>query len=804
MRALFCAAALAVVTVPATAAAQRGAVTGRVAIATDSAAVPGAIVRLAGTRFGAMADSAGEFRITGVPAGLYRIEARGLATTLGAARVAVTADGVARVTLLVAEAAAELAGVTVLGEESDALRRVPGSAAVITAAQINAQRPLSASEVLRTVPGVFIQEEEGVGLRTNIGIRGLDPDRSRGVLVLEDGVPVALAPYGEPEMYYSPPIDRMERVEIIKGSGSILHGPQTIGGVVNYVTADPAPGTAARVHIQGGSGDSRLVKLDASGTRGAVRGSVGGFQKQADDFNGLDFDVRDLTGKVGVRTGLGDFGLKFSAYDETSNSTYVGLTDSLFRASPRLHPMPGDRLDIARVAGAASHAIDLGASVELRTTAYASRTSRDWARRDYSYNSTGSSLVLRNTLGGRNRSFDVAGIEPRIHARWSLGSIPSDLDVGVRAHYEEARDQFLTGSLDSDVTGIRDDEIRTGRALAAYVQNRTFLTPTLHVTPGVRVEYLDNDRRILRTRVRRTSGGTTTNLPEAVDVRSSDVVAEVIPGIGAAWSPNAATTVFAGAHRGFAPPRTKDALIFTNPTLAPDQQVPDLVSLQLEPERSWNAEFGTRLSPFAALSFEATAFYLDFSNQIIEPSLSAGSVAQAALANQGATRHRGVELAAGLDVARLFAQPYAVRVDLSYTFVDARFSRDRFVEGLTGDTINVRGNALPYAPRQHVHGALTIDLPTGLLVRIDASAVGRQFVDNFETVDASANGRLGAIPGYTVLDATAQYQLPFVSGLTLVGSLKNMTDRVYIASRRPEGIKVGLPRVASLAFTWSY
>ncbi len=58
----------------------------------------------------------------------------------------------------------------------------------------------------------------------------LNPDRNRTVLMMEDGVAIAPARYGEPKMYYSPPIDRMRRVEVLKGSEQILHGLQTAGG----------------------------------------------------------------------------------------------------------------------------------------------------------------------------------------------------------------------------------------------------------------------------------------------------------------------------------------------------------------------------------------------------------------------------------------------------------------------------------------------------------------------------------------------------------------------------------------------
>ena len=131
--------------------------------------------------------------------------------------------------------------VDVLGSGPEpAHRQIPGSAFVIDGRMLAESRPADANEILRQAPGLHVREDSGpAAMRLNIGVRGLNPDRTRTLLVLEDGLPIALAPYGEPEMYYSPPIDRMSRVEILKGSGSIAHGPQTIGGVLNFITPDP-------------------------------------------------------------------------------------------------------------------------------------------------------------------------------------------------------------------------------------------------------------------------------------------------------------------------------------------------------------------------------------------------------------------------------------------------------------------------------------------------------------------------------------------------------------------------------------
>ena len=91
--------------------------------------------------------------------------------------------------------------VRVKGDRADTLVRASGSGSHISETQIKRAQPSSTSEVLRRVPGLVVRQEDASGLRLNLGVRGLSPTRSRLVLVEEDGVPLVVSPYGEPELY---------------------------------------------------------------------------------------------------------------------------------------------------------------------------------------------------------------------------------------------------------------------------------------------------------------------------------------------------------------------------------------------------------------------------------------------------------------------------------------------------------------------------------------------------------------------------------------------------------------------------
>ncbi|HEV2129745.1 MAG TPA: TonB-dependent receptor plug domain-containing protein, partial [Longimicrobiaceae bacterium] len=428
---------LALCLLPVTLAAQAGALQGEVLDARAGTPIAGAEVRVVGAGLQARTDAQGRYRLDAVEAGVHEVEASVPGFRAARRATVVSADAAAELDFYLQPGALQAPQIEVIGTRADALERIPGSAAAISQQELRQRIPLSGNEVFRSIPGVHVQEEEGLGLRANIGIRGLNPDRSRTVLMLEDGVPVALGPYGEPEMYYTPPIDRMARVEVVKGSGSILFGPQTVGGVINYVTPDPPAEPQGSLDLRGGSGGflSALASYGGSWENAGVTASL--LRKQADDIRGLFFEVTDFTGKLAF--GLGhrsEASVKLSVYDEESNSTYVGLTEEMFRADASQHPAPDDRLRVRRYAASATHNLILGADAVLRTTAYGYSTVRDWQRQDFRYAGGGSAIELLGTTGNRNRSFDVAGIEPRLQWNHGLFGVANELDAGVRAHYE--------------------------------------------------------------------------------------------------------------------------------------------------------------------------------------------------------------------------------------------------------------------------------------------------------------------------------------------------------------------------------
>lgn len=691
-------------------------------------------------------------------------------------------------------------------------KRIPGSANVIYNAQIQAVAPVSGNEVFRRISGLHVVEEEGLGLRANIGIRGLDPDKSRTVLVLEDGIPVALAPYGEPELYYTPSMDRMVGVEVLKGSGSILFGPQTFGGVVNYLTANPPPVPTATAHVRGGEGGFFVGRFGYGTTVGNTGFQSTYLYKRGENVGLLEYEVHDLNSKIKLVLDQNSIiGMKLGVYNEVSNSTYVGLTQVMYDSGNYdfTHLSPDDQLDVRRYSGSVTHDYFFSENLRLRTTAFGYTTIRNWGRQDFTYNLdpnatntfdrfVGDSSVpfgaiyFRNTTGNRNRQFEVLGFEPRLSANFDAGNLRNEMDFGVRYLYERAFEQRVDGTPVRQKSGtLRDDEIRTGRAISAYIQNKVYLNEQLTVTPGLRFEYFNYERDIFR------SGN------NERDYKNESSLFEFIPGLGLNYIFGEGSSIYAGVHRGFGPPRTKDAI-----SVRPINGVPTAVAEDLDAEKSWNFEIGTRFRLSDAVFGELTAFYLDFSNQVIPVSESSGNInlGGAGLINGGETRHAGVETSFEVYISRLLDASSEIILHTSATYTNATFSGDRLLQTgtdpNTGDPIreNIKGNKLPYAPEFLLNSRLDVNLPMGLGFGFDATYISKQYGDPLNTEVGAPNGRSGPIPAYLVLNGGVFYDIPNLENAVFSVSVKNLLNERYIVSRRPQGIRVGLPRFVSAGF----
>jgi Fe(3+) dicitrate transport protein len=723
----------------------------------------------------------GSFEVNDLVPGDYEVSATSPNFTVATQRVSLRAGETRRLRFTL-QLGSLTEDVLVLGHEvagsHERLRRLPGSVDIVERETLEQSRVLTTNEALRKIAGVHVRDEEGLGLRPNIGIRGLNPTRSNKVLLLEDGIPLTYAPYGDNASYYHPPIERFERIEVLKGGAQIAYGPQTIAGLVNYITPTPPTRSAGSVSLAGGNRDYFNGHGNYGNTIGRTGFLLDYMRKQGDGAReNIHSKLNDVNGKLVQTVGANQaWTFRGNYYSEDSNITYSGLREDEYRANPRGNPFQNDFFFIDRYATSATHAYTLTGDAALTTNVYFSSFRRHWWRQssnsaqrpnDASDPACGGMANLNTTCGneGRLRQYYTWGVEPRLRVHHRLFGVASEADLGVRLHFERQNRRQENGDTPVARSGaLVESNRRLNQAYSTFAQNR-FLVGGWTLTPGVRLEHV----RFERTNHLANAGAGATGTTE---------LTQVIPGFGVSYTAGERVTLFGGVHRGFAPPRTED--VITNQGGVVD----------LDPELSWNSELGVRTTVAQGLRLDGTFFRMDYENQIVPASLAGGT--GATLTNGGATLHQGLEVSARVDTAALLDSVHNTYLRVAYMYAPiARFTGVRF-SGIPGfQNVSVSGNRLPYAPEQLLTIGVGYAHPSGLDVMVEAVRTSDQFGDDLNAVAPTPDGQRGLIPGYAVWNTAANYDF---GRATVFLTVKNLLDDLFIVDRA-RGILPGSPRL---------
>lgn len=671
------------------------------------------------------------------------------------------------------------------------------------------------NRVLRQVPGVYLQEEDGFGLRPNIGIRGSGADRSARIALMEDGVLIAPAPYSVPAAYYFPRVARISGVEVAKGPAAIKYGPMTVGGALNLFST-PIPDVAAG----SATGKAELLTGNHDGRR--VHGWIGGWTPLGDGleigalaeglyehssgFKTLDiggdtgFEITDWTAKLGLRSTDERHALefKYQTYDETSDETYLGLTLADFAASPyrRYNASQVDVMNAEHQTYQLSHRYEITPRVTLTTVAYRTDTARSWYKLNDVRNTANTgwtpiSTVLDNPAanplqmvdligaGGftgragalrvrnNNRVYQATGLQSVLSAVFDTGGVTHELEVSARYHEDEEdrfqqddRYQMVNGRMvltTAGAPGSQDNRLGEAAAWAFFIRD-TIEAGDLTLVPGLRYETIDlKQTRWTLTDPART--GPTTVAKSDVDV--------LIPGLSATWRVTDAVRLVAGVHRGFSSP-------------GPGSTV--------DPETSWSYEAGVKLSR-GGWRADLIGFFNDYSNLVGACTASTGGNCNIGDQFEGGEVHvQGVEFSAHRTFGSIAADGLEAPVSLAYTFSNAQF-RTSFASSYEPWATVTKGDRLPYLPRHQ------LTLNAGLAVKAARVNTTLSWVDKARAVA----GR-GPIPLSQRIDARVLVDLSaevdVLPNVSLFGSIQNLFDETYNAGFSPAGARPGAPRLA--------
>ena len=683
---------------------------------------------------------------------------------------------------------------TILGNKFVARNRT-GAAYYLSTDDLAKFNYTDINRALNKISGINFYEEDGFGLRPNISIRGTSPERSSKIAVMEDGVLISPAPYSASSAYYFPSIARMQAVEVLKGSSQIQYGPYTTGGAINFVSTEIPESLKGKISTSFGSfntGQAHLTLGDSFKNFGYMieylNFNSDGFKSLGNDLN-TGFDINEITSKIKFEISekakiKQSVELKFHNYDEISNETYLGLTETDFEKNPFLR-YPGsekDKMDAEHIQFLLTHELNFNDRFKITTNAYHNGFKRNWYKLDdvvFEGSSQKISKVIYNPqnyaghisvlkglsdaenalkVKANNREYISKGIQTKIDYHWyGDNNSFNDLEIGLRVHYDE-EDRFqwedkysITNGFMSLNTfgekGSQGNRISSANSFASYIMYK-YKVKGFTVSPGLRYESIT---------LSRDDFGKNNPSRDLIDLSSREnKVSVFIPGIGINYTINNKFSIFGGIHKGYSPPGS---------------------SIGQKAEESVNLELGGRFS-ISKLNAEIIAYQNDYSNLLGNDLAATGGFGELDPFNAGKALVNGLELLLTSDI--IDNTNISVPFSFSYTLTNAKFLTDfGSTQDIWGEVSN--GDRIPYIPQHQLNSNIGIKT-NKFEINLNGNYNGK-----FSTI---ADGSI-EIPSYFIFDISFKYKVR--PGITYTSKIINLFDEKYAVSRAPAGLRPGHP-----------
>lgn len=690
-----------------------------------------------------------------------------------------------------------LAPLTVVGGD-DEVFQLPGSAAYVSAEDIRANGHTDIRGILAKVPGVYVRDEDGFGNFPNISLRGADGTRSEKVTVMEDGILTAPSPYSAPAAYYSPKPARMAGIEVLKGSSQVRYGPQTTGGVINYLST-AIPGDSSFFSRTTYGSDNTFFNHTWYGDTMQTEAGLFGYllelhTQTSDGFRDIDlaggdtgFDLFEPMLKLfwepntALKQRL-EFKVGYTDFD--SNETYAGLTEADLAANPdrRYAATQFDQFTSEQWRTYLKWIAEPSDALRFESAVYFNQFDREWDKLDQvnggslhqrllvpadvaTLNGTAAGGTIRTT--NNLRYHEAYGWQNQANFRFDTGSVAHDLAVGARFHYDRV-DAFRQRTVYNANGGgnftpaagnpgpVANNGINEAFATALFVEDEISMGK-LTLRPGVRYEWLELDY---------------TNPAGAQFSGNENLFAA---GVGATYEVNECGSLFGGIYRGVASPSPQAYL-----------------TAGTENEESLSYELGYRYRR-DSLRAELVGFYTDF-DQLI--STDAGFGFTNTNRNAGSAEVMGLEMLVEYDAAESLNSGLGLPVYVSATWTNAEFTGGNLIAG-GGDGVYAggrSGNEIPYVPEWKLAAGVGV---TGEKwgVNLDTSYTGKTWGTGYngDPRPGTQTIRDGRIPALLLFDLSANYRVS--ENVKLIAGVHNLFDEREIASRIPEGPRANAPRM---------
>jgi Fe(3+) dicitrate transport protein len=637
-------------------------------------------------------------------------------------------------------------------------------------------------QVIAKVPGLHIWESDGSGIQIGISARGLSPNRSWEFNVRQNGYDIAADPYGYPEAYYNPQLQAVQRIEIVRGHGSLQYGPQ-FGGMVNYI-------------LRNGSEINKPFAFETQQTVGSYGlfnsyNAVGGETKNVHYY--AFFDHRNADGwrensRYFVNNGFGTFTWKFTPKFSLTAEFMVhhmrsqqpgGLTDSLFNVDSGKSFRSRNWFDVTWTTGAliANYRFDDKHRLNVKLFGMSGdRNSVGYLRAANVKDSINPSTGQYN-----NRTVDIdqyrnLGLEARYLGDYTFGGQEHSFAAGIRAFRGNTfrfRDGKGTTGSEYTIERVttewpRDIDYQSAN-LAFFAENIFRISDKFLVVPGFRYEYINA----------KASG------KNGVDASGQPIYLQnqqrsrgfFLAGIGAEYHISKTVEAYGNITQAYRP------MQFADLTAPPTTNE---IDPNLQDARGYNADLGIRGRVRAYLFADLSIFYLQYNNRIgtISQQRQDGSFYNLTT-NVGNSTSKGFEGVVEFSPVKAFrpsVQDFDLSIFASYGYTDARYG-DVLVVSKVGNNLvetNLKDNKVENAPLHILRGGLNLRIKD-ILLTYQLSHTSASYSDANNTEKPTANGQNGLIPAYTIHDLSATYTIS--ERFNIRAGVNNLADKAYFTRR---------------------
>ncbi|MEA5427343.1 TonB-dependent receptor family protein [Arcicella lustrica] len=643
---------------------------------------------------------------------------------------------------------------------------------VIAVSNLNANiSEKTGRQIFAKVAGAFVYDMDGSGNQMNISTRGLDPHRSWEYNVRQNGIMTNSDIYGYPASHYSPPMESIQKIELVRGTASLQYGAQ-FGGMINYITKQAD--STKKISFES---ISSMGSYGLFSTYNAIGGKIGKlkyygyFQKRVSDGYRKnaksDAEAQFLTLEY-------DFSSTLKAKAEIGRSTYVyqipgPLTDEMFNQNPRQSTRSRNYFSPDIIVPSLSFDWKINESTQLNWINSAVLGTRSSVQ--IVALATVPDVIDPATDQYKNRQVDIDNFnsyssELRLTKHYSIGNFKNTLVGGIRYINNDLHRQQLgkgTTGTDYELTLVdpawgRDLHYKT-QNVAVFVENIFYVTPQFNISPAFRIE-----------------NGVTKMSGYIKYLASEKVLNEIkhsfpLFGVNTQYKLNNHLKIYGGWSQAYRP------VIFSD--IIPPTAL-DVTDQNLKDASGHNIEVGIRGNHKQKLNFDITYFQIEYNNRIgslILPDANGNNFVYKT--NVGSSVTKGLEVF--VEAKPIKTKNTELSIFTATSYFDASYVKGSVT--LNGENKSIVGNRLETVPKWISRNGVTLTHKT-LSATLQYSYVADSYSDALNTEKPSVDGAKGLVPAYSIFDFNAS--LKIAQNYTFKLGVNNFTNTQYF-TKRPTG-----------------